>query len=168
MHDFQLNCIEDTDNTPSDPDIDHADAGVQVDGDLQVPALPGEPLILLQGILHEPVDLEKLDSASADDFELDSVLWINPCLLLANFLPVAIALPSFVYMENQSPWLPSSLQVTLGFFPLHLILFLIISMENSCLLSPLVGRSLLLPMTLSSYLHMLPLPAFISIQVAIA
>ena len=69
---------------------DLGDAGVQVeDGDLQVPALLGEQPILLQGILHELVDLENLDSASAADFELDNVLWMNPCLLLANFLPVA-------------------------------------------------------------------------------
>jgi len=38
------------------------------------------------------VDLTNLDSASADDFELDNVLWMNSCLLLANFLPVAHAI----------------------------------------------------------------------------
>jgi len=51
--------------------------------------LLGEQPILLQGILHELFDLENLDSASAADLELDNVLWMNPCLLLANFLLVA-------------------------------------------------------------------------------
>jgi len=57
-------------------------------GDLQVHALLGEQPILLQGIHHELVDMAKLDSASANVFELDNVLWMNPCLLLANFLTV--------------------------------------------------------------------------------
>jgi len=61
-------------------------------GDLQVPALLGEQPILLQHILHELVTLVHLDSASMDDFELDNVLWMNTCLLLANFLPVANAI----------------------------------------------------------------------------
>jgi len=61
-------------------------------GDLQVHALLGEQPILLQGIHHELVDMAKLDSASADVFELDNVLWMNPCLLLANSLPVAHAI----------------------------------------------------------------------------
>jgi len=42
----------------------------------------------VQGILHELDDLENLDSTSADDYEHDSVLWMNPCLLLDNSLPV--------------------------------------------------------------------------------
>ncbi len=72
--------------------IDLGDAGVQVDGDLQVPALLVKQLILLQGILLEPVTLENLDGASSNDFDLDSVLWIKPLLLLGNSLPVANAI----------------------------------------------------------------------------
>jgi len=100
MHDFQLNCIEDTDNTPSDPDIDHGDAGVQVDGDLQVPVLCGEQPIFLQGILHELVDLNNLDRASTDDFELDSVCWMElVCSLIFCCLSL-VPFPSIVCLEN--------------------------------------------------------------------
>ncbi len=82
---------------------------------------------------------------------------LMPCLLL-------MPLPSFVYLENQSPWLPSSLHTTPSHLLLHLTLSPIISMENSHLLSPLVGRILLLPMPVSSYSHVLPLPALILID----
>ncbi len=143
---------------------DLGDSGVQVDGNLQVPVLLGKQPFLLQGILHEPVDLEK-------QVQVQMILRLTvpfgsshccslliPCLSL-----VPLPLPCFVYLENQSPWLPSSLQVTPSCLWLHLTLSLMISMEYSCLLSPLVGRylllpmpmgrSLLLPMTVSSYLH---------------
>ena len=33
MHDLQLDDIEDTNNTPADPDDDHGDAGAQADED---------------------------------------------------------------------------------------------------------------------------------------
>ena len=42
---------------------DLGDPGAQVDGNLQVHALLGKQPILLQGICHELVDLENLDSA---------------------------------------------------------------------------------------------------------
>jgi len=77
---------------------------------------------LLQGILHELIDLKNLDSPNADDFEPGSVLWIEPLLLLGNFLPVAIA------KLHGSGWLPRSLQVTPSCLPLHLtFMFLIIN-----------------------------------------
>jgi len=40
MHDLQLDNIEDTDNTPPDPDDDHGDAGTQLDEDTSNVLLP--------------------------------------------------------------------------------------------------------------------------------
>jgi len=76
-------------------------------GDFQAPKLLEEQPVSFQGSLHEYYDLENqafqkfeeeivlhgsndanMDIASADDFNFDSVLWIKPCLLLGNSLPV--------------------------------------------------------------------------------
>ncbi len=54
--------------------------------DLHVPELHGQQWVLLQGILHEQVNLENLDIASADAFDLDNVLWMDPCILFGNSL----------------------------------------------------------------------------------
>jgi len=158
--------------------IDLGDAGVQVDGDLQVPALLVKQLILLQGILLEPVTLENLDGASSNDFDLDSVLWIKPLLLLGNSLPVANAIAKLHVSGKSSTMaaklLASDSQTPASAFDLvpqnfnEWCLF-VESIGGGSLLLPMpMGRSLLLPMIVSSYMHTLPLPAFISMQVAIS
>jgi len=78
---------------------------------LQAPELLGEQEVLLQGIYHELFDLKNqafqnfeeqivlnrftdanLDIANADDFAFDSVLWMKPCLLSGNSLPITSAI----------------------------------------------------------------------------
>jgi len=74
----------------------------------------------MQSILHEQVDLENssfqnfekkilflngfqdanLDNESSDDFELDSVLWIEPCLPFGYSLPATGAIAKLLYPGN--------------------------------------------------------------------
>jgi len=55
-------------------------------GNFQIPELHGQQQVQLQGILHEQVNLENPDIASADDLALGIVLRIKPCLSFGNFM----------------------------------------------------------------------------------
>ncbi len=107
--------------------------------DLQVPEFLGCQLVSSQGSIHEHSDLENqafqnfeeetvlhgsndanLDVASADDFDFDSVLWIDPCLLIGNSLPVTGVVAQLIASGKLITMLPRSLQVTPSHLPMHL------------------------------------------------
>jgi len=97
------------------------------------------------------------------------VLWDSRAPAAAFYTRILQGAISMIIEMLEPEWITViAKRVTPSLLHLHLTLPLMTSMENSCLLSPLVGRSLLLPMTMSTYLHMLPLPAFILIQVTIS
>jgi len=86
----------------------------------------------------------------SDDFEFEQVLWKKPCLLLGNSLPVTGAIakcsPSSKLNTMVTKFLPRDSHALAYAFDLVPYNF----HGKWSLLIPLVGRSLLLPMPISS------------------